>query len=180
MNKHLLFIHGGGEGGYEADAALVASLQAALGSEYTISYPEMESDESAPDFGWPGYIGIKISESIDGVILAAHSLGASMLLKYLSENPTGKKIAGIFLMATPFWNGDEDWQAGLKLRENFADQLPGTPIFFYHCRDDEEVPFSHLDDYKQKLPQATFCELGSGGHQFNNDLTVVADDIKSL
>ena len=48
------------------------------------------------------------------------------------------------------------------------------------CQDDEEVPFSHLDHYKQKLTQATFRELKSGGHHLNNDLTLVAADIKSL
>jgi hypothetical protein len=34
--------------------------------------------------------------------------------------------------------------------------------------------------YPQKLPQATVREIASGGHQLNNDLTLVAKDIKSL
>jgi hypothetical protein len=42
------------------------------------------------------------------------------------------------------------------------------------------VPFAHLALYRQKLPQAAVCEIVSGGHQLNNDLTVVAKDIKSL
>ena len=134
MNKHILFIQGGGEGGYEADKELVG-----------------------------------------------HSFGASMIVKYISENSVTKKIAGIFLLATPFWHGNEDWQTGLKLQENFADKLPDeVPIFFYHCQDDEQILFTHLDHYKQKLTQATFRELKKGGHQFNYDLALVAKDIKSL
>ncbi|MEQ9440864.1 MAG: alpha/beta hydrolase [Cyclobacteriaceae bacterium] len=181
MNRCILFIQGGGEGGYEADIELVASLQTALGKNYDINYPKMPSDESASDFGWLQQIGKKIYEIKSDVILAGHSLGASMILKYLSENSVDKKIEGIFLMATPFWSGNEDWKQGLKLHENFADELPDeTPIFFYHCQDDEEIPISHLNYYKQKLTQATFREIKSGGHQLNNDLTLVSNDIKTL
>lgn len=179
--KQVLFIPGGGEGGYEADEALVVSLKSILGKEYGVNYPKIQSDESASDFGWPKQIGKKISESNDDFILVGHSFGASMILKFLSENSVAKKIKGIFLIATPFWRGNEEWQQGLKLKENFADNLPvGVPIILYHCKDDEEIPFSHFGLYKQKLPQANFREIESGGHQFNNDLTLVANDIKSL
>ncbi len=179
--NHILFIQGGGDGGYEADSALVASLQKSLGKGYEIDYPKMQSDESESDFGWIEQIGEKISETKSDIILIGHSLGASMILKYLSESSVNKKIKGVFLVATPFWEGNEDWQLGLKLQGDFADKLPDeVPICFYHCQDDEEIPFSHLEHYKQKLTQATFCEIKSGGHQLNNDLTLVAKDIKSL
>jgi hypothetical protein len=181
LNNHILFIQGGGKGGYEADKALVDSLQKTLGKGYEINYPEIHSDESASDFGWTKQIGGKISEFKDDIILAGHSFGASMILKYLSESSVNKKIKGVFLVATPFWDGSEEWQTGLKLQEDFADKLPDEiPIFFYHCQDDEEIPFSHLEHYKQKLTQATFREIKTGGHQLNNDLTPVAEDIKSL
>ncbi len=181
MKKQVLFIQGGGEGGYEADTALAASLQTGLGKEYAVHYPEIKSDEAAPDFGWLQQIGRKIAETSNAIILVGHSLGASMVLKYLSENTVNKKISGILLIATPFWNGNEDWQAGLKLQENFAEKLPAeVPIFFYHCKDDEEVAFSDLDQYRQRLSRASFCEIKKGGHQLNNDLGLVAEDIKSL
>jgi uncharacterized protein len=54
------------------------------------------------------------------------------------------------------------------------------PIFLYHCRDDEEIPFEHLEIYAQKLPKATVRQIASGGHQLNNDLSLVGNDIKSL
>jgi len=179
--EQILFIQGGGEGGYEADAKLVASLQTSMGSDYEIKYPEIKSEESAPDYGWIKQIGKRISETKGNVILVGHSFGASMILKYFSENSVNKKIKGIFLIATPFWSGSEDWQSALKLQDNFADKLPGeVPIFFYHCQDDEEIPFSHFAQYKQKLTRAIFRVIKSGGHQLNNDLSLVAEDIKSL
>ncbi len=63
MNKQILFIQGGGKHGYEADKELVASLKAALGKGYDLHYPEITSDESAPDFGWTQQIANKISNN---------------------------------------------------------------------------------------------------------------------
>ncbi len=181
MNKIILFIQGGGEGGYRADQELVASLQKALGKGYEVKYPEIKSDETEPDFGWTRQIGRKITETKGSIILAGHSFGASMILKYLSENSIDSRIEGVFLIATPFWDGDEDWQRGLKLQKDFAENFPdGVPIFFYHCKDDEEVPLSHMNKYKQKLNRAAFRVINNGGHQLNNDLTIVAKDIKSF
>lgn len=178
--RQVLFIHGGGEDGYGADAKLAASLQEGLGATYNVRYPQMP-DEDALDFGWGKQIGKEIAAIKGKVILVGHSLGASLLLKYLSENEVKKRIGGIFLISTPFWSGNEDWQQGLKLHEDFPDKLPKhVPIFLYHCKDDEEVPFAHLAFYAQKLPQATVREIASGGHQLNNDLALVAKDIKSL
>ena len=104
-----------------------------------------------------------------------------MLLACLSEIKVRKRIAGIFLLATPFWSGNEDWVKAFRLHADFAKQIDKkTPLFFYHCRDDEEVPFGHLAIYKQQLPWASFREISFGGHQFNNDLTMIANDIKSI
>lgn len=181
MKKNILFIQGGGNGGYEADAKLAASLRQELGAAYDVRYPQLLSDETVPDFGWPQQIGKEISLINSPVILVGHSLGASMLLKYLSESQVNNRITGIFLISTPFWSGEEDWVQGLRLQEDFAGKLPkDVPIFLYHSRDDEVVPFGHLGLYKDQLPQATFREFDGRGHQFDNDLTEVAQDIKSL
>jgi len=180
MKKQVLFLQGGGDDGYNADKEMVASLKKALGKEYEVSYPEMPSDDT-PDFGWGKQIGKEISLLSDGAILVAHSLGASTLIKYLSENKISKKLAGIFLMSTPFWSGDEDWVQGLKLQTGFEKNLPkNIPTFFYQCRDDEETPMEHFVVYREKLPWASFREIESGGHQLDNDLGPVAKDIKDL
>jgi pimeloyl-ACP methyl ester carboxylesterase len=183
MNRHVLFIQGGaGEGDHSVDARLAASLQEALiGESYLVHYPLMR-EQSGPDLGLKKQIDRAISSIKGGeIVLAGHSLGASMLLKYLSEDRVQKTITGIFLISPPFWSGDEEWKQGFKLQEGFADKLPeGVPVFLYHCRDDEVVPFDHLARYAQHLPQATIREIASGGHQVNNDLSLVAKDIKLL
>jgi len=182
MSKNVLFIQGAGDVGYEGDVLLAASLRKALGTGYTVHYPAMPTDET-PHFGWqwPKQIDKEISMVEGAIILSGHSLGASMLLKYLSENKIEKEITGIFLIAAPYWSGNEDWKQGLKLQEDFSDKLSkDIPIFFYQCKDDDVVPFEHLNFYKQNIPWAVFRELSHGGHQLDNDLTPVANDIKSL
>jgi uncharacterized protein len=77
--------------------------------------------------------------------------------------------------------GDEDWEVDeYTLPENFAEQLPDAPVFLYHSQDDEIVPFEHLAMYAEKLPDATIREFEGRDHQFNEDLSDVARDIKGL
>lgn len=181
MKKQLLFIQGGGDDGYNEDKPMVASLKAALGDSYEVSYPELESDESVSDFGWPRQLNEKINDSKGYLILVGHSLGASSILKCLSETKITKTINGIFLLAPPFWSGNEEWKKGLILKDDFADKLPrNTPVFLYQCKDDEVVPFEHFTLYTQKLPQAVARVIDKGGHQFNDDLKIVAEDIQQL
>lgn len=176
----MLFVHGGGERGYEADKPLAASLQERLGTAYNVRYPHMPN-EASPDFGWGRKIGSEIAAIKREIILVGHSLGASMLLKFLSENPIHNPIGGIFLLATPFWSGNEDWQKALALHTDFADKLPkNVPVILYHCRDDKEIDVGNLAVYARKLPHASVREVASGGHQFGCDLTPVALDILHL
>jgi uncharacterized protein len=181
MTKQVIFFHGGdSEADYEADTKLVDSLKAKLGAGYSIHYPLLAND-GTPDLGRRKQISDEISASADNVILVGHSFGGSMLLACLSEIKIARKIAGVFLLAPPFWQGNEDWVQAFKLQPDFAKQLDKkTPLYFYHCRDDQEVPFAHMSIYKQHLPWASFREISVGGHQLNNDLTIVANDIRSI
>jgi uncharacterized protein len=181
MKKHVLFLQGGGgKEDHEADAKLVKSLREEIGDAYKVHYPLLEN-ESSPDYGRLKQIDQEISRIDASVILVAHSLGASMLLKFLSEKGSKSQITGVFLLAVPFWKGKEDWVQGLKLKSDFENKLDqDVPTFFYHCHDDEEIPFSTLALYREKLPWATFREISRGGHQFDGAAPVIAKDLKSI
>ena len=177
----ILFIQGGSEGAYKADRKLAVFLQEALKDEYAINYPRMP-DEKNPDYEtYKAKIEEELKKTDTKLILVGHSLGSCFLLKYLSEKRTDKEIAGIFLIATPFW-GDGGWQyEGFRLDNDFASKLPATtPIFLYHSTNDETVPFSHLALYAKKIPRAKICEIVGRGHQLDNDLSEIVRDIKSL
>ncbi len=139
-------------------------------------------DENRPGYeAWRDRIERELAAMDGEVILVGHSLGASVLLKYLSDGKAEKPVAGVFLVAPPYW-GVEDWEVDeYALQRDFASKLPeGLPIFFYHSRDDEWVTFAHLALYAEKLPRATIREFDGRGHQFGDDLSEVARDIEGL
>jgi predicted alpha/beta hydrolase family esterase len=181
MKKQVLFIQGAGEGAYEEDEKLAASLQEALGVEYNVIYPKMPDEGDPKDGPWMAKISKELAALDGNVILVGHSAGGAVLLKYLLKETLAKPTAGIFFIAIPYWSPEDDEDQEYTLREGFASQLPkGVPIFLYHSRDDEWVPFAHLKFYAEKIPQATVREFDQLGHQFNNNLSEVAADIKSL
>lgn len=184
MTKYILFIQGAGQGAYEEDKRLATSLRQALGPEYIVKYPALPDEDNASYEGWKQQIEKELAALPGAIVLIGHSVGASVVIKCLSQIDGKKPIAGIFLIAAPFWGGDgwryEGYEA-LELPKGFAAKLPkDTPIFLYHCRDDEIVPFDHLRLYAQVLPQAIVREFNEGGHQVNNDLSEVARDIRTL
>ncbi|HKX24470.1 MAG TPA: alpha/beta family hydrolase [Candidatus Saccharimonadales bacterium] len=184
MTKQILFLQGGGEGAYEADQKLVDSLKQSLGQGYTVNYPAMPN-EDYPDYTtWKPLIQKALTDAPDPVIVVGHSLGSSMLVKCLDDIDAKAQIAGLFLIATPFWGGNgwlyEGYQE-LELSVGFGEKLPkNVPVFLYQGTDDEIVSLDHLAMYAQVLPQATVREIKGADHQLHNDLSEVAKDIKSL
>ena len=184
MTKHVLFIQGAGKGAYDEDKKLATSLRQAPGTDYEVHYPAMLDEDNARYEQWKQHIEQELAAMQGPIVLIGHSVGASVIVKCISEIEVKKPIAGIFLIATPFWGG-HGWRyegyEKLTLPKGLAARLPeGMSLFLYHCRDDEVVPFDHLALYAQLLPQAAVRELDAGGHQLNNDLSEVARDIKTL
>lgn len=179
IKQAVLFIHGAGQGAYEEDRLLAASLQNALGSAYEVRYPKMLNEDSPEYADWKAQITAELETLDDEVILVGHSVGGSVLLKYLSEGQVEQPIAGLFLIAAPYWGEDDFWSWDeVQLPPDVAAKLAYIPrIFLYHSRDDEIVPFAHLALYAAKLPQAAIREADGRGHQFGNDLAEVAEDI---
>lgn len=180
MKKSILFIHGGGQGAYEADTLLAESLQKELGPAYDVHYPRMPLEEEAGYLDWKAQIAAGLASLEDEVILVGHSVGGSILLKFLSEEPAVISIAGLFLIAVPYFGGDQNWNyEELTLSLDFPEKLSSiSRIFLYHSRDDEIVPFAHLALYAAKFPQANIREFEGRGHQFRNDMAEIASDIR--
>jgi predicted alpha/beta hydrolase family esterase len=181
MKKQVLFIQGAGEGAYEIDKELVDALRDELGAEYNVNYPRMPEEESAGYEEWKARISKELA-ALDGrLILVAHSVGSSMLLKYISEERLEKHLAGLFFIAAPYW-GVGYWQMDEFTvdEERASRSLRALPVFFYHSRDDDVVPFTHLARHAENFPQAIVRTFDGRGHQFNNDLSEVARDIMSL
>lgn len=175
----VLFVQGGGKGAHSEDAPLASSLQRALGPKYDVRFPRMPGEADPKVEAWKEKISSELAQISSMVILVAHSVGGSIVLRYLSEEKVHKPIAGLYLLAAPSWD-EERWNFDdLKLRRDIAEKLASIPrIVFYHCRDDDVVPFAHLALHGARIPRAVTRAVNSGGHQFGNDLTAVATDIQ--
>lgn len=181
MAIDILFIHSAGvQSGDEGSAPFVKYLRHSLGANFNVSAPIMPQPDDPSYERWSNKLR-ELLQHQSPPILIGHSLGGSVLLKYISEENPTIAAAGLFLVATPFWGG-EDWNADeFVLRENFANFLPDTlNIYLYQSRDDDVVSIEHLSHYSSAIPQAAVKALESGGHTFKNGLLCLVEDIQRL
>jgi uncharacterized protein len=149
-----------------------------LGAAYVVRAPRMPQPTEPHYRPWASRIAELIADTKHPA-LVGHSFGASVLLKYLSEVAPRPSLAGLFLVATPFWGPDFPEFAlppdfGLRLRDV-------SPIYLYHSRDDSEVPFEHLEQYRRALPQAIVRALDGRGHEHAQaEFPELVDDIRTL
>ncbi|GHO98993.1 alpha/beta hydrolase [Reticulibacter mediterranei] len=181
MSKQILFIHGAGnQHNPLGSGKLVASLRQQLGSDYEVLAPDMPDPDHPKYLAWKGQIEQEQGKLNVDALLIGHSLGGSMLLKYLAEGTYQKTIAGLFLVAVPYW-GKQDWEREYAVPDDFASRLPPIQhLFLYHSRSDEDVPFSSLGRYQEQLSQATVRVLDGKQHSFTEGLPQLAQDIKRL
>lgn len=182
MARQVLFVHGGGGGAYEADAALVESLRKKLGADYEIRYPQMP-DEEEPDYAvWKRIILREARDMGEDAILVGHSIGASVLIKVWTEVEAKPPVAAVILLAPPFWHDHKVWHWDeVTLTKDARDHYPdGVPLLLFQGEKDETVPISHLDMYAKALPQAVLKRLPGRDHQLNEDMTEVARAIEGL
>lgn len=181
MRKQVLFIHGAGNQHKPAGSGkLVAYLRQQLGSDYKVLAPDMPDPDHPTYQAWRNQIEQELGKLDTDALLIGHSLGGSMLLKYLAEGTYHRPIAGMFLVAVPYW-GKQDWELEYAVPDDFASHLPPIQhLFLYHSRSEENVPFSSLLRYQEQLPQATVRVVDGKQHSFTEGLPLLAQDIKRL
>lgn len=183
MQKPVLFIQGGGsEGAYEEDEKLAASLRDRLGAGYVVRYPRMPNEVEPSYDVWKNVIADEIAAMGRGAVLVGHSIGASVALRAVVDGAVGPSLGGLFLLSAPFWHDHEFWcWKDVELPGDAAERIPDRlPVFLYHGRQDEFVPFAHAEMYARALPQVTLRGLDGRNHQLDDDLTEVAEDIIRL
>ena len=182
MKRQVLFVQGGGERVHDGwDRKLVESLGTALGPNYEVRYPRMPNEDDPSYATWKAMLAKEFAALNDGAVLVGHSLGGTILIHTLAENPPEREFGAIILIAAPFvgeggWRSD-DW----KPQRELAGKLPqGVPIYLYHGLADDTAPPSHVELYANEIPRAHVCLMPGRDHQLNNDLTDIAAVIKSL
>jgi hypothetical protein len=196
MSRQLLFIQGGGAGVHdEWDDKLVASLKRELGSDVEVRYPRMPNEDDPKFAEWKEAIEREIAKLDDGAILVGHSIGGTMLLHALAEQPPRQRIganhrsdmppacrlAAIFLISAPFV-GEGGWPSDdIEAKPDFGARLPaGVPVHLFHGQKDETAPPAHAELYAKAIPQAQLHRLADRDHQLNNDLSEVAEVVRGV
>ncbi|WP_181350788.1 alpha/beta hydrolase [Thalassobacillus sp. CUG 92003] len=183
MKKQVLCIHSAGpQEGNQGSSHLIAYLQQLLGTEYSILTPAMPDPENPNYARWKSKLASELAALNGEVILIGHSLGGSVLLKFLSEEACDLVIKGLFLLGSPYWGVDQDWVAEeFELPSDFTSTLPLIRhLFLYHSRDDDVVPLTHMEQYVRKLPHAKTRVFKHQGHLFENGVAELISDIQSL
>jgi predicted alpha/beta hydrolase family esterase len=178
--RQVLFIQGGGAGAHdEWNDKLVESLRRELGGGYEVRYPHMP-DEGDPSYArWSAAIRRQMSDLDDGAVVAGHSVGATILVNALAEQPPERGLEAIVLIAAPFvgvggWPGDE-----FVLTSDLGAKLPrNVRVHVFHGLRDETAPPSHAGLYALAIPQAHVHQLAERDHQLNNDLSEVAEAVR--
>jgi predicted alpha/beta hydrolase family esterase len=180
--KQVLFVHSGGSQGlHQGSHDLVVWLRTALGPPYEVIYPMMPHPNNPKYQEWKEQLKLEFTRLHDGIIIIGHSLGGSVILKFLSEEKITRKIDGLFIMGAPYW-GKRNWKVNeFVLKHKFAASLPAiNDIFLYHSRRDLVVPFSHFSYYAEQMPFANLRPIAGSEHIFSAGLPELVNDIKSL
>ena len=182
MRKQVLLIHSAGsQQRGQGSAALLKHLRNDLGADYKVTCPPMPRPSKPSYEKWKLGLRTQLHAASESLILIGHSLGGSVLLKYLSEENFTIGAVGLFVVAAPYW-GTEDWQvAEFELRKDFSKHLPlSLRMFLYQSRDDEVVPAAHLSLYARAIPKATVRMVDGQGHEFKNGLPELIEDIRRV
>ena len=176
---NILFIHSAGKQSMmEGSYGLISSLRKSLHLPFTLHAPAMPEPENPRYKNWKLVIEKHFNKINGSIILIGHSLGGSVLLKFLSEEKIKIHIAAMFLISTPYW-GMKNWEIDeFTLHSNFENNLPDIPdLFLYHSHKDQWVPFLHMLYYKEKFPNAEIRILEGSDHNFSNGIPQLITDI---
>jgi len=182
MTTQILFVQGGGEGAHDQwDKKLVDSLASELGRDYEIRYPLVPNEADPTYTDWRTALEKEFDRLDEDAIVIGHSLGGAILIRALAECRLKSALTAVILIAAPFV-GEGGWKSeNTELRQDIAARLPvGVPVLLFHGTKDEVAPVEHVDLYAETIPRALVRRLNGRDHQLNNDLSVVANDIRGL
>lgn len=179
--KQVLFIHSAGtqeEG--EGSSGLVKYLEAELSTSFQVIAPKMPEPEDPQYDRWKKALKEEITSLDDGAVLVGHSIGGSVLFKFLTEEELGKSFSKLITVAAPFWGSDSEWKVeSFALPEDFVSRSSLLPhVVLLHSIDDDVVPFDHLEKYMENIPSATVRQLSGNDHVFQEGLAELVEEIR--
>ncbi len=165
-----------------------AYLTQMLGDECQIIKPRMPLHENSKYEEWKIHFERHFDQLTDNIILIGESLGGIFLAKYLSENKFPRKILSVYLIAPPFDDTmpDYDLVGGFGLGDDLSlieENCENISLMF--SEDDDAVPVSHSEKYKENLknPKIIIYRDKNGHFQiqeFPEIVKLIKEDVKKL
>lgn len=178
--RQVLFIQGGGTGAHdEWDDKLAESLRRELGVGMRSAIPACPTRATRVMPAGARRSGARWRTWTTARVVAGHSVGATILVNALAEQPPERGLGAIVLIAAPFvgeggWPSDE-----FELTSDLgARPPPGVQVHVFHGLQDNTAPPSHAGLYALAIPQARVRQLPGQDHQLNNDLSEVAEAVR--
>jgi predicted alpha/beta hydrolase family esterase len=178
--RQVLFIQGGGAAAHdEWDDKLVASLERELGDKCEVRYPRMPDEDDPSYAGWGPVIRREVAHLNDGAVVVGHSVGGTLLVHALRDQPPERELGGVVLISAPFVGADGWPSEEFEFPGDLGARLPqGMGVHVFHGLDDQTVPSSHAELYVRAIKQAQLHLLPERDHQLNGDLSDVAKVIQ--
>lgn len=153
-------------------------LKGSLGDGYTTETITMPCKENARYDAWEIRFSKYVPAFTSDTILIGNSLGGAFLAKFLDQNVLPQPVAATFLIAASFPTRS---RSTFKIRADLKTlaQQAGA-VFLYHSQDDKVVPYSHVEEYVKRLPDATVRRFTSYGHFACEKIPELIEDIRSL
>ena len=161
-------------------------LDKELGKKFEIIRPRFPLQDNAKYADWKIWFERYIPLLKNNAILIGGSLGGIFLAKYLSENRFPKKLLSVYMIAPPFEDTcfEEDLVGGFKLKFDLSlIEKNSKNVTLFFSKDDDDVPISHAEKYRNKLKNSKIIIYKSkNGHfkisKFPEIIKMIKDDVK--
>jgi predicted alpha/beta hydrolase family esterase len=143
----------------------------ALSEHHDVVAPLMPAKQNADYYAWKIWFERYMSEIVSGdtVTIIGHSLGATFILKYLTENNLPKTIDQLHLVVPYISNEYAIYIEKLGTFQFDIDSIPTiqnqcADIHIWHSKDDTVVPFDNSEKVSSYLPKAHMHIFEDRGH----------------
>jgi hypothetical protein len=162
-------------------------LKKNLGKNFQIIKPRMPLPDNAKYNEWKINFERHFPKLKNNIILIGASLGGIFLAKYLSENKFPKKILSAYLICPPYDDSlhGEDLAGGFRLKSDLSLlEKNSKKLYLMFSKDDDTVPVSHAEKYRNKLKNAKIIIYKSkNGHfrisKFPEIVKMIKFDVRS-
>lgn len=151
--------------------------------------PKMPNKVNAKYEEWKIHFERHLDLMEKDIVLIGWSLGGTFLMRWLSENSSSKNILFFYCLSAVYGNDDLNGKTlagGFEGLDNSTNLIEKNcrQIRLFHSKDDDQVPFPHVLQYQELLPNASIHIFSDRKHfympEFPELFEIIREDLASL